>query len=152
MATGGRRGATISSAMPNPYSHPLVWMPDDALARRCSVEQVGTLRVVDLDNSEVTSDLRPDQAMAQRLAGFALMHLARLASGEGRAAVQAACEILSRAYGPAQAPLGVPAQAPAMPEWVDMHKRLAYVENGGLPSEVSTNGGASAPVSTHFDD
>ena len=126
---------------------PLYWTPEDALALRCSVEQVGCLRALPLREKKVTSDpdLRADVDAARRIAPWALLHLARLATGEGRAAVEACRLILDRAYGP-PAPAAMGVQAPALPDFIDKAQRLTY---GRADDEVSTNGGDAPPVNAH---
>lgn len=97
---------------------PLVWTPSDALALRCPVELVGTLRH-DLDSPGPESDLAK-----QRLAAFALAQLARLAQGEGRAAVDAARLLLERC---------APAIGGAPQDWPDWmtRERLGYRQEAG---------------------
>lgn len=117
--------------------NPLVWLPEDALAFRCPVESVGCLRdpATLLGPPEgLPEGLRPDQAAAQRMAPFALLHLARLATGDGRSAVDACKELLLRAYGPPAAG-AAPGQAPntAFPDWLT-HRRLAYQEGNDVPN------------------
>jgi|KBSMisStandDraft_5_1062788.scaffolds.fasta_scaffold00198_36 hypothetical protein len=106
----------------------LVWLPEDALALRCSVEEVGTLRP-DVDVLERLQTGREDQQLARRYAPLAVAHLARLAAGEGRSAVSACLAILDRAYGPSAAfepPPERPA-SPAMPPWLtEQRLRDAY--------------------------
>jgi len=97
----------------------LIWLPEDALALRCSVEEVGTLR----PGAEVLERLqtgREDQQLARRYAPLAMAHLARLAAADGRSAVSACIAILDRAYGPSMAYQRDPerSSAPAMPDWL----------------------------------
>jgi len=109
----------------------LVWLPEDALALRCSVEEVGTLRP-DVDVLERLGPGREDQQLARRYAPLAVAHLARLAAGEGRSAVAACLALLERAYGPPAAAEGENAHAsagnsPAMPSWLtEQRLRDAY--------------------------
>jgi len=115
----------------------LLWLPEDALARRCRVEDVGTLRAA-LPGIDAPPGTRVDQAGAQQLAPLALLHLARLAAGDGRAAVEACRELLARAYGPpaASAP---PDGGGEWPEWMGP-ARLGYMRR------------ADAHVPPHTDD
>lgn len=112
------------------------WTPADALAFRCSVEQVGTLRPI-AHPVNPDSSVRADQAEARLHAPRAMRALVRIMeSGETRAALEAAKEVLARAYG---APLEPPPPAPPAPtlpqpeEWPDWLKaqRLqhAYTPN-----------------------
>ena len=112
------------------------WTPADALAFRCSVSEVGTLKAADaaLDAQSHDDGLRADVREARLYAPRAMRALVRLMEGDSeRVALGAACEILRRAYGePVQpAPAPVPAQpaqaAPelAHPDWLDA-QRLAY--------------------------
>ena len=114
------------------------WTPADALAFRCSVSEVGTLKAADVSReTQLGNDgLRDDVREARLYAPRALRALARIMEEDSpRAAVEAAKEILRRAYGdpvqPAPAPLPSPAKpatlAPelAHPDWLD-RQRLAY--------------------------
>ena len=102
------------------------WQPQDALEFRCPPEAVGTLRPGDaVPVPQGASDL---QRMALAYAPRAMRALARLAEGEGRAAVLAAQAILAYAY-PAPAPGAAPSPAPgalAPPPWLEEGKRLSY--------------------------
>lgn len=98
------------------------WTPADALAFRCTVAEVGTLKppIAQLGNT----GLRDDVAEARRYAPRALRALARIMEeSNGRAAVEAARELLSRAYGPVARP---EPPAPALPQleegWPDWLK------------------------------
>lgn len=114
------------------------WMPADALAFRCSVEQVGTLKPSDAQPVNPDSNLRPDVAEARLHAPRAMRALVRIMeSGETRAALEAAREILSRAYGAALQPLPPPppppdpgAPPPPEPEWLSP-ERLKYQHQPG---------------------
>lgn len=86
------------------------WTPADALAFRCSVEEVGTLRP--REPLPVIAGERPDVTEARLYAVRAMRALARLAEGEGRTALEAAKAILDRAYGPALLPAPPPPEAP----------------------------------------
>ena len=109
---------------------PIIWTIEDALARRCSVDMVGCVRP-EIELSAVTPlpGERPDVAAAKRLAPYALMQLARLASGDGRAAVEACKELLHRAYG-APAAAQLPVEGQTWPEWMTA-QRLAYAVGMG---------------------
>ena len=116
------------------YAPPaLIWLPEDALQGRCSVADVGTLRPggIDLAQPDGTLDVR---ALARRLAPVALMHLARLAGGEGRSAVQACEALLAWAYESPRA-LAATSSLPGTGEWPDWltAQRLRYAD------ERSTN-------------
>ncbi len=117
------------------------WTPADALAFRCSVAEVGTLRpecaALPLDAAPMDAALRPDVADARRYAPRAMRALVRIMESDApAAALGAAREILARAYGPAAAPAAPPA-APAAPadaapadaapalDWLSA-QRLAY--------------------------
>lgn len=113
------------------------WTPADALAFRCSVEQVGTLRPLSTEPVAQVSTLRPDVAEARLYAQRAMRALARIMeSGESRASLEAAREILLRAYGPALQPEPPPSAPPPTdqpdprvlpaPDWLDMNSRLGY--------------------------
>ena len=109
---------------------PIIWTIEDALARRCSVDMVGCVRPeVELSAVTPLPGERADVAAAKRLAPYALMQLARLASGDGRAAVEACKELLHRAYGPPAA-AQLPDGAEPWPEWMTA-RRLAYAESAG---------------------
>lgn len=106
------------------------WTPADALAFRCSVEQVGTLKPREVAQPG-NPGLRDDVAEARLYAPRALRALARvMEEGTGRAAVEAAREVLARAYGAPLQPLP-PAPPPALPqseewpEWLTA-QRLAH--------------------------
>lgn len=112
--------------MPTPF-----WTSDDAIAGRCSVAAVGFPRPVEvLDVLPLLPGTREDAALAQRYAPRAMAALARLMEGEGRAAVEAAREVLARAYGPPVAPVSnlPPANPGALPapEWLEPNRRLNY--------------------------
>lgn len=124
------------------------WTPADALAFRCSVGQVGTLKPAAPSTpcDAGSADLREDVAEARRYAPRALRALVRIMeAGESRAALEAARELLTRAYGPplAQAPerppLPGPQEAEPSPEWLD-GQRLAYQNRPGqcLPEQHQT--------------
>ena len=123
--------------------HPLVWLPEDALAFRCTVEEVGTLRKGAReghveppgDANADESTLRGDQALARRLAPLALLHLSRLAAGEGRAAVEACRELLDRAYGPPVVSGGNGSDLPSTPldPWL-ASSRLTYQKDNDVPN------------------
>lgn len=108
------------------------WTPADALALRCSVAQVGTLKPAE---SRAPSDLREDVAEARLHAPRAFRALVRIMEGDSpRAALEAAREILTRAYGPALLPAPAPANTtqaiPELPaqvsdEWLT-EQRLSY--------------------------
>ncbi len=108
------------------------WTPADALAFRCGVADVGTLKPADVSReTQPGNAARADVAEALLYAPRAFRALVRIMeSGESRAALEAAREILQRAYGPALAPLPSPAQPAALPEaahpeWLAA-QRLAY--------------------------
>jgi hypothetical protein len=113
------------------------WAPADALAFRCSVAEVGTLKPANVSRETQPGNdgLRADVAEALLHAPRAFRALVRIMEGDSpRAALEAAKEILRRAYGdpvqPVPAPLSPaqPAQgAPelAHPDWLD-RQRLAY--------------------------
>ena len=103
-----------------------IWTPADALAFRCSLEEVGSLRAP--DPVPVLAG-RADADLARTYAPRALRALARIMEGsDGRAGVEAAREILSRAYGPALTSANAPTSAGAVPldPWIDPEARLAY--------------------------
>jgi hypothetical protein len=101
------------------------WTPADALAFRCSVEQVGTLKPAEVlpSGESGISDL------ARAYAPRALRALARVAEeGSGRPAVEAARLLLALAYpAPLPSPAASPAASPDLPApaWLDP-SRLAY--------------------------
>jgi len=111
--------------------------PDDALAFRCSVSQVGTLKPADVSRetqpgNDARPDMRDDVREALLYAPRAFRALVRIMeAGESRAALEAAKEILSRAYGPPMQPALPAAPARTMPDaqphpdWLD-RQRLAY--------------------------
>jgi hypothetical protein len=112
------------------------WTPADALALRCSVAQVGTLKPAEGSrNSETLPDLRDDVREARLHAPRAFRALVRIMEGDSpRAALEAAREILTRAYGPALLPAPAPATTtqaiPDVPaqvsdEWLT-EQRLSY--------------------------
>jgi hypothetical protein len=118
------------------------WTPADALAFRCSVSEVGTLKAADVSRetqagnaARAADGLRDDVREARLYAGRAFRALVRVMEGDApRPALEAAKEILRRAYGdplqpaPAPVPVAQPAQAApglAHPDWLD-RQRLAY--------------------------
>ena len=109
------------------------WTPDDALAFRCSVAEVGTLKSADAAAEHAADGLRADVREARLYAPRAMRALVRIMEGERAApALQAACEILRRAYGDPEQPAPLPKPAaPAPhpyephPDWLD-RQRLAY--------------------------
>ena len=112
------------------------WTPADALAFRCGVAEVGTLKAANVSRETQPGNdgLRDDVREARLYAPRALRALARIMEEDSpRAAVEAAKEILRRAYGdpvqPAPAPLPSPAQpatlADTHPDWLAA-QRLAY--------------------------
>jgi hypothetical protein len=119
-----------------------VWTLADAAAFRCSLEQVGCVRPVDV--SPLTGDIREQaSAYAPRM----LRELARLAGGEGMTAVRAAMAVLQLASTPAPAaPPGTGAQP--LPDWVDEGQRLRYQDGNGLhlPSTVDNTHLSAANV------
>jgi hypothetical protein len=123
------------------------WTPADALAFRCSVQAVGTLKPAATDAPLGNPELREDVAEARRYAPRAFRALVRIMeAGDTRAALEAARELLSRAYGPALAPVPTPPAAqpasdpaPPEPEWLTP-ERLAYQHQPGqcLPRQLLT--------------
>jgi hypothetical protein len=106
-----------------------IWTPADALAFRCTLEEVGSLRASDA--APVLAG-RADADLARGYAPRALRALARIMeASDGRAAVDAAREILSRAYGPALASASAPTSAGTMPldPWIDPNSRLNYAKD-----------------------
>jgi hypothetical protein len=115
------------------------WTPADALAFRCSVSEVGTLKAADVSRetqagnaARAADGLRDDVREARLYAGRAFRALVRVMEGDApRPALEAAKEILRRAYGepvqPAPAALPAAQAAPelAHPDWLD-RQRLAY--------------------------
>ena len=100
------------------------WTPADALAFRCSVEQVGTLKPAPVSGApgQDLSDL------ARAYAPRALRALARIAeSSDSRAGVDAARLLLELAYPPAPAAPSAPAplDEPPAPDYLT-GQRLAY--------------------------
>jgi hypothetical protein len=117
------------------------WTPADALAFRCSVAEVGTLKPADVSRETQPGNLREDVAEARLYAGRAFRALVRVMEGDSpRAALEAAKEILLRAYGPALAPAPLPAPGaapegvPPHPEWLEA-QRLAYRAGEYLPGQ-----------------
>jgi len=103
--------------------HPTTWTLDDALALRCPVEAVGTLRPA---SQVVGPALEPTQTTRERMVAFALAHLCRIAQGDDRAAVDACRELLTRCAPPPGEATG--ANGPASwPDWLTS-RRLAYQE------------------------
>ena len=105
------------------------WQPADALAFRCTPEEVGHLKPGPGAAVPVPQGASDLQRMALAYAPRAMRALARIAEGEGRAAVLAAQAILAYAY-PAPAP-GMPSPpkdvgALAPPPWLEEDKRLSY--------------------------
>lgn len=109
------------------------WTPEDALAFRCTIAQVGTLKPAVSDSSPDSP--RADVDLARAYAPRAMRALARIMeNGDNRAAVEAAREILLRAYGPALpqvpapapvAPVDTPPPTPDHPPWLTA-QRHAY--------------------------
>lgn len=100
----------------------LIWLPEDALAGRCDVAEVGHQRP--LEAAAGPQDVR---AMAQALGPHVLASLALLARSGGYGAVEAARLLLAYAYGPP----GQPAEpAPAQPAegWRPAAGRLSYAD------------------------
>ncbi len=100
------------------------WTPADALAFRCSVEQVGTLKPAQVSGEpgQALSDL------ARAYAPRALRALARIAeSSDSRAGVDAARLLLELAYPPAPqaAPLPEPQEPEPAPDYLT-GQRLSY--------------------------
>jgi hypothetical protein len=127
----GRVGFTLCAMETLDY-----WTPADALAFRCSVSDVGTLKPADVSREtqpgNAADRLRADVAEARLYAPRAMRALARLMEGDNeRVALGAAKEILLRAYGaplqPVPAPLPAAPATPeaAHPEWLAA-QRLAY--------------------------
>jgi hypothetical protein len=111
----------------------LIWLPDDALAGRCSVEEVGTLREGNESLTLADGSLSP-AALARRLAPIALMHLARLAQGEGRPAVEACRELLTWAYVSPSAIQGSASPQTELPSRDYLNgQRFAGFQQGALP-------------------
>jgi hypothetical protein len=134
--------ASHNRAMPSHVAplHPLVWLPADALAFRCTVDEVGTLRKHPSvappegagDAQSQSQGVRLDVEAARRLAPHALLHLARLATGEGRSAVDACKELLLRAYGPAQASPSDETTSTPLDPWL-ARSRLSYHADNDEP-------------------
>jgi hypothetical protein len=115
------------------------WTPADALAFRCSVSEVGTLKAADVSRetqpgnyAHAADGLRDDVREARLYAGRAFRALVRVMEGDApRPALEAAKEILRRAYGepvqpaPAALPAAEAAPEAAHPEWLAA-QRLAY--------------------------
>jgi hypothetical protein len=108
--------------------NPLVWTLDDALARRCLVEHVGTLR----EPQDVLDALPVPERARERMVAFALAQLCRIAQGDNRAAVQACEFLLARCAAPL--PEGVKAQADDLLDHME-NGRLAYrtADSDSLP-------------------
>jgi hypothetical protein len=116
------------------------WTPQDALAFRCTVAQVGTLKPLQDAQGIGADGLRTDVALARSYAPRALRALVRVMETEGGyAAVQAAREILLRAYGPPQTGLSAPGALP-VPDWIG-NERLAYrnAPNGPRIDDPASN-------------
>jgi len=136
----GANRCTLATMVPD-----IIWLPDDALAGRCSVDEVGTLREGNESLLSPDGSLSP-AALARRLAPIALMHLARLAQGEGRPAVEACRELLLWAYVSPSAIQGS-TSTPAVPPPRDYlnGQRFAGFQQGALPgthegsNDVHTN-------------
>jgi len=143
---GGRACAALVSACvgsENPAMDTLdYWTPADALALRCPVAAVGTLRPA-APRGESPAGIREDVDLARAHAPRALRALVRIMeAGESRASLEAAKELLLRAYGPAldQTP---PAPAPVAPvdgadpralpapPWLETDKRHNYQSLNG---------------------
>jgi hypothetical protein len=99
-------------------------MPRDALNGECSVAQVGTLKPL---RTFTEGGARWDVAEARSYAPRAMRALLRIAeAGEGRAAVEAAREILTRAFGPASfVPTPDVQTSLSTPDWLTGN-RLTY--------------------------
>lgn len=95
------------------------WMPADALALRCSVAQVGTVKPYSAAQAYGATSARE---LAQLCAPRAIRALLRIAeSAQGLASVYAARELLDRAYGPGEAIPGPPEaleERESFPPWV----------------------------------
>lgn len=121
---------TLDGPKSPPMAH--IWHPEDALAGRCTVDDVGYARPLApleiLEAEGIPADLREDARLARRYAARAIQALARLAEGDSRAAVDAAREILARAYGPPiTATTATPAEgAPGLPEWLTRYEHLTH--------------------------
>lgn len=123
-------GATLSAMSQTTLDY---FTPEDALAFRCSVAQVGTLKPADVSReTQPGNDVRPDVTEARLHVPRAFRALVRIMEGDNqRAALEAAREILTRAYGPPMQPALPAAPARTMPDaqphpdWLD-RQRLAY--------------------------
>lgn len=129
------------------------WTPADALAFRCTVAQVGTLKPA----AELPGQESGIQDLARAYAPRALRALARIAEdSDTRAGVDAAALLLAYAYPGALTPpkpeLSTPETLPpesSMPEWLTPD-RLTYqsLKPECLPRQPLL-GQTSAPVGTH---
>jgi hypothetical protein len=120
--------------------NPLIWTTDDALALRCPVEAVGTLR----ETQEVIEGRAVPAPAGARIASFALAHLCRIAQGWDHAAVAACRELLARCPPePSGAP--DPAQAP-MPDWLTARRLLYQEEQAGAAHALPGPGDDGAHV------
>jgi hypothetical protein len=99
----------------------MIWTLEDALQGRCSVPEVGCVRLEAQEATPAPPGARQDRVLALAYAPRALRALARvMEASDGRAAVEAAKELLARAYGPPQAqePGAVPRETLPEPQEV----------------------------------
>jgi hypothetical protein len=115
----------------------VIWQPSDALEGRCSVADVGTLRPLSASSA---------RALARGLVPCALHSLARIAQGEGIAAVQACREILDRAE------LSIPDEplVQSFPPWIPSDSpRLGSVYRRHEPDSVRLSEAMVEPLIAH---
>lgn len=113
------------------------WTPEDALALRCEVAAVGTLRPAGAPVS--VAGEREDVTLARAHAPRAIRALVRIMESDApRAALEAAKELLMRAYGPAYVAPAPAAPAPALPqpeEWPEWLTQQRLADAYGLNSQ-----------------
>lgn len=116
------------------------WSPADCLASRCSVAEVGTLRPQEPQRApQMALGGREDVRLAREHVPRAIRALVRVMEGDNpRAALDAAKELLSRAYGPALPQTGETAlPGMAQPDWLTSqrhaYKAGDYVDSPCLP-------------------